>query len=397
MARVLCVWELGGNLGHLSRLLVLAERLRMHHHEVIFAVRDVNASAPLLRERGFRFVAAPDTLRRRQPHVRTPRNYSEILYGAGFCGSKHLLAAVSAWRSLLARLQPRALLLDYAVSALLAARGTGIPRLLLGSGFSVPPRQQPFPDFRPWEPTPAAQLKAADQRVLDVVNDVYRELGLSPLERLYQLFEAEENFLCTFPELDHYREREAGARYCGPLSLRNGIASPTWPSARGPRIFVYLRPSLTNLGAVLRRLANSGASVLAYVPGLSEAVIRRLENAAVHFARSPVDLVEARQSARLAVTYAGPGATTSLLLGGVPVLMLPQHLEQYLFARRVAELGAGVIVERVEPSHDYSTLALRMATDESLLRAARRFAQEHRDFDPVAACCEIVDCVEAYL
>lgn len=397
MARVLCVWELGANLGHLSRLLVLAERLRTHRHEVIFAVRDVNAAAPLLRERGFPFVASPDLSRHSRVSARPPINYAEILEATGFCDQERLSAAVSAWRSLFALLQPAALLLDHAPTALLAARGMGIPRLLVGGGFFVPPRRHPFPDLRPWTPTAIAHLEAADNRVREVVNAVCRELGLPPLDRLHDLFDAEENFLCTFPELDHCCEREPGARYCGPISLREGFSSPAWPSARGPRIFVYLRPSLKNLEAVLSRLASSGASVLAYVPGLSDDTIRRLGHARVHFAASPVDLVEARRCANLAVTYAGPCATTSLLLGGAPVLMFPQHLEQYLFARRVAALGAGVIVERVDPSHDYAALISRMASDESLLRAAQEFAQKHRDFDSDHAADTVASRIEAYL
>lgn len=397
MARVLCVWELGANLGHLSRLLALAERLRSRRHEVVFAVRDVNAAAPMLREHRFPFVASPNLSRRTQASSRVPRNHSMILEAAGFCDPKELLAAVGAWRSLFALLKPSAILLDHAPIALFAARGTEIPRLLVGSGFSVPPRQHPFPDLRPWAPTPFAELKAADQRVLEVVNAVCGELGLSPLDQLHELFDTEENFLCTFPELDHYRERESGGRYFGPISLSDGLGAPAWPSARGPRVIAYLRPSLRNFDTVLSQLASSGASVVAYVPGLSHETIRRIGSSTMHFARSPLDLAAASNAANLGVTYAGPGATTHLLLGGVPVLMFPQHLEQYLLARRVAELGAGVIVERADPSHDYAALVSRMVADAGLRRATTDFAHKHREFNSATAAEAAVARIEAYL
>jgi UDP:flavonoid glycosyltransferase YjiC (YdhE family) len=397
MARVLCIWELGANLGHLSRLLVLAERLRAREHEVIFAVRDVHAAAPLLRERQFPFIAAPDMLNRSAPPRRSPRSYAEILEGIGFCDFARLIATMGAWRHLFSLLRPRVLLLDHSPAALLAARGEGIARILLGNGFSIPPRGSPMPDLRPWAPTPPKDLDAADRRVLEAVNMAFRKLGLAPFGRLHDLFEVEQGFLCTFSQLDHYRERESGARYWGPIALREGMSSPSWPPSTGPRILAYLQPSLTGFEELLARLAKAGASVLAHVPGLSDQTIARVSSTRVRIAKNPVDLVEARQSANLGVTHAGHGVTATLLAGGVPVLMFPQHIEQYLLARRVGDLGAGVIVERFDSSHDYCALVSRMVADERFLQSARRFAHEHREFESESAAEAMVGEVEAYL
>src|SRR5207342_2699952 len=217
--------------------------LRVQQHEVVFAVRDVNAAAPLLREHQFEFVPLPDLSQRGQAIGSAIRSYSGILAAAGFCDAEGLLTAVSAWRSLLTLLRPRAIVFDHAPTGLLAARAMGIPRVVMGSGFTVPPRRDPFLAFCPGSSISITELEAADQRVLEVVNGVCRELGLPLLARLEELFDVDGSFLCTFPELDHYRERESGVRYWGPIALGDGFESPVWPLAHGPKIFVYLRPS----------------------------------------------------------------------------------------------------------------------------------------------------------
>jgi hypothetical protein len=46
--RVLLTWELGLNVGHLTRLLPVAERLKADGHSVLVATRDIQAAAMVL-------------------------------------------------------------------------------------------------------------------------------------------------------------------------------------------------------------------------------------------------------------------------------------------------------------------------------------------------------------
>ena len=59
MQPVLVVWEHGGNLGHLARLLPVARALRERGHAVVFAVAQPRAVAPLLAGAGVTIVQAP--------------------------------------------------------------------------------------------------------------------------------------------------------------------------------------------------------------------------------------------------------------------------------------------------------------------------------------------------
>jgi len=59
MSRILLTWELGLNLGHLARLLPVAQQLRSDGHVVLVAARDLQAAATVLGPAGIPFVQAP--------------------------------------------------------------------------------------------------------------------------------------------------------------------------------------------------------------------------------------------------------------------------------------------------------------------------------------------------
>jgi UDP:flavonoid glycosyltransferase YjiC (YdhE family) len=81
-----------------------------------------------------------------------------------------------------------------------------------------------------------------------------------------------------------------------------------------------------------------------------------------------------------ALCHSGSGTASSLLLGGRPMLLLPMHVEQYLFARRVVGLGAGIMADGVAGT-DYRGFIERLLGDPSYAKCAQRFAQAHAGFD----------------
>jgi multidrug efflux pump subunit AcrA (membrane-fusion protein) len=54
VSRILLTWEMGSNLGHLSRLLPLARELKARGHRVLVAARDVALAASVLGPAGIR-------------------------------------------------------------------------------------------------------------------------------------------------------------------------------------------------------------------------------------------------------------------------------------------------------------------------------------------------------
>ena len=89
MARYLFAWELGGDYGHLARLLPVALELRSRGHEVVFAVRDLMGAEKLLTPHGIRTYQAPLWLRKvtKLPDAIT---YSELLMRFGYLNATAL-------------------------------------------------------------------------------------------------------------------------------------------------------------------------------------------------------------------------------------------------------------------------------------------------------------------
>jgi UDP:flavonoid glycosyltransferase YjiC (YdhE family) len=380
MSRILYVWELGDGYGHTNCFLPLALELRQRGHEIIFALRDLSYAQVLLGQYGFAYVQSPVWLPIAAGLPSPPLNYAEILHRFGYLDPSGLGSMVRAWRQLYQWVQPDLILADHAPTALLAAHGMDIPRALLGNGFFSPARIDPTPNFRPWLEVSSQRLINSDAAALATLNRVLVELGMPTLKRLVDLFEVEEDFLCTFPELDHYSHRQ-DARYWGPIFSQQGQAEPHWPDAAGKRIFVYLRPRHQDFQQVLLTLRNLACPVLIHAPTLSDRLIQQYQSDTLQFSSQPFNMALLRQTCDLGICHAGHGTTAGLLLAGIPLLLLPLHLEEYLLSQRVEKLGAGLVAEPEGPEPNYAHLIDRLLNDSSFTEQAKAFAKQYASFE----------------
>lgn len=392
MAKVLLAWELGANLGHLGPLSILGRELAARGHDPVFAVRDLRHADQLVGRHGFRYLQAP-LWQQPADSKSPPVSYSEILQRVGFLDPGGLLCLVRAWRELFALITPDVVVLDHAPVALLASRGTGIRRVLYGSGFCSPPREYPFPSMRPWLNVSESNLKEADDRVLACTNRTLGLLNDQPLERLCDMFDVDDGVLCTFPELDHYPNR-GSADYCGPAFAHDLGVEPSWRGNGHARIFGYLQPNTPNLEKLLAQLSPLDHEFLWVIPGIAPALKRRFENPRFRFTEDLCKLDRVTRQIDIAITNAGHGTTAAFLLGGVPLLMLPRHVEQYLVARNVNRLGAGLVLEASNAGSDYVRSLERLTDSDACSTAAEAFAHKHSDFTPQKQLAVTVDRIE---
>ena len=91
-----------------------------------------------------------------------------------------------------------------------------------------------------------------------------------------------------------------------------------------------------------------------------------------------------------AITYASLATTTAFLLAGKPLLMLPGHLEQFLVARRVEEMGAGRLVNPEQPAGDLRAAIADLIDNPSWRANARAFAAKYAAFDQRAVIGNLV-------
>lgn len=377
MANILYAWEFGAGLGHLGAFLPLARALRDKGHNVHWAVASSTAAARLLDQEGFGWLQAP--VCPEQPRQGPPLSYADILLRFGYAHAVDLLGLTVAWRELIKLTGACIMLADHAPTALLAARTLDLPVVLYSSGFCVPPRQSPSPNMRPWISLPAAQLATLEQTALASINAVLGHFGKSALAGVAQLFELAEDTLLGFPELDHYEHR-GPARYWGNLPDAGIGTSPPWPAVPGKRIFAYLRPEIRHHEVALQALQALGQPSVVFMPGASAALRSRFASPSLFFADTPIDLARAGREADLALTYASLSTTTRFLLAGKPVLMLPGHLEQFLMARRVEQMGAGLLVDPEKPANDLPQKLQQVLFDPLFADNAQAFARKYAAF-----------------
>lgn len=376
MANVFYAWEFGANLGHIGTFLPVAKALQQRQHDVFWAVAHPHQAARLLPKEGFTWLQAPCMAEQRREGP--PLNYADILLRFGYANPDDLLGLVVAWRSLLQLTRASIVLADHAPTAILAARSLDIPVMLFGGGFFTPPPVHPTPNMRPWLPVPVERLLQNDLVALTSMNSVLGRFGIPALKHVAELFEVAEPTLLTFPELDHYENR-GPAKYWGTLPAAVA-APPGWPEADGPRIFAYLRPGSAHFTAALQALHDLAGSKLVFAPGIPVPLRERYSAPHLVFTEQPVGLGRVAQEAVATLNYASQAATIAFLLAGKPALMIPGHLEQFLFARRVEQIGAGLLVDPEKPPDDLPEMLQRVIRDPLYSGNAQAFARKYAGF-----------------
>lgn len=378
MARILFAWELGGDYGHLARLLPVAMELARRGHFPVFAVRELLGAEAILGPHGLRWFQAP-LWTGQLTNLPDPISYAELLMRVGFLNPQALTGICRAWRNLIELLGADLLVLDHAPTALLASRGLGLPRVNLGDGFCIPPATRPLPPFRWWQRENLARLQDSERHAWMTANEVLFALDGPPLASLAELLACDAALFCGFAELDHYPDR-APAEFIGPIFALGQGAMVEWPATEKPRLFAYLKAGYGPLEQALQALARLDASVIAHVPGASRKTVSAHASEHFVFSADPVDIEHMRTSCDLAVCHGGAGTTAAMLLAGKPLFLLPMHMEQTMTARRLASLGVAAAATP-DQAGQLPKLLKQALAQQAMREAARAFADRHADHD----------------
>jgi hypothetical protein len=386
VSRVLFAWEFGGDLGHARRLVPIARELRKLGHEPLFVFRDVAMLGTLAAE-GFEWFAAP---RIRQPALldAAPLNASDILLNLGYGDGPALGGALRAWLTLLDFAKPALVVADYAPTALMAARAAKIRRVTLGTGFSVPPRADPLPALRAWQPVADEALRRLDMRLVESVRGVFDRLsrGASAPRVAADVFDADAHLLCTLPELDPFGSRD-GVEYLGPQGDARTGASVAWRKGKELKVFAYLKARDTRFRAIVEALAQLRGDAIVAAPDATPDQAVALCSAGVRVIPDAVQLEGFLDDADLCVFHAGPGLAARALVAGVPMALLPMQLEQFLVGRRLVAAGVAGMVAPEGAMPDLRAWFADVAANQSLRAKAgdRATALAGYRFDEAAA------------
>lgn len=382
MSRILFAWELGANLGHLSRDVPVAEKLREAGHDVVFAVRDTRVAAEILIPRQFDFIQSPINIGRARL-AEPPANYAELLAAEGWCDRVALLGHLRAWLSVISMGEFDAVVADHAPGALVAVHIAGRIGIALGNGFEIPPDSEPMPTIRPWQPYSKDRLMASERKMLADINAVVADLGGKSFARLGEMFPVNPIFT-TFAELDHYGQRSR-ARYVGSIHSLSHMPKVLWPPGDGSRIVVYLRSNHQATAAVMAALAESHVCAICVIPGADAQFKAKYQTDSISIFDHPVDLGPLLEHADALIGYASNGFMTAALNKGIPVLMIPITVEHYLGAKRAEAIGAGILIDGV-PDRDRIHKAIAfLLSDARFKDSAKSFATRYAHATPECA------------
>ena len=282
--------------------------------------------------------------------------------------------------------------------ALLASRWERMRRVVIGTGFTVPPIDSPFPDLRYWLPstTPHDELRRDEEIILGRVNDLLARDGLTELDALSGLYaDVDQSFLLTFRELDHYPQRQE-SKYWGTWSLSGGC-KPGWPAGQH-RVFAYLKPPAANwkLEYLLTFLKESGFPAIVHVAGGDPCWSERFQTRQLRIASTPVDIAHAAQNCDVAMLNGNAGSVAALLLAGIPQVNMPLFVEQLVLSRRVVDFGAGLCANPADPQQ-FCACFMEVLHNCRYSDAARDFSRRYAEFDPQQTIDEIVLRIEQLL
>lgn len=376
MSRVLITWELGGNYGHLTRTLPVAEKLRQLGHNVLFATRDVGVANELLTKRSFPFVSVPlpaRAVRLQYP----PGNYAELLLMEGFGEIATLAGTVRAWLHLINLFTPDAIVVDHSPTAIIAAHIARLPVVAIDGSFALPP--YPFPSIRTLDDRRSAEVRNSEIVVTATINQLLKEHRSKPFESLAEMFVGHDLLITNFPELDHFGPRD-DVTYVGPIGADVSQDEVCWHSSQALKIFAYLRSQANNAVTLLRVLHDLDAAVIAVVSGLDSAQVGQVQRPGMRVMSRPVAIRPMLQQASIIISHGG-SLTTQAVANGIPTLVLPHTPEQQLRGLRVEALGVGINVGTDRSQNALRAAIHALAEDRCYKSAAKRFAQKHADFD----------------
>lgn len=395
MATIALIWELGSDYGHIGRFLPIAQALRAQGHRPVMILRDISRADELLTPYGLEYLQAPLWL---PPVSGLPAalNFTESLFLFGFLSPAGLLSITRAWRQLFALLKPELLIFDHAPTALLAARGLGLPRLITGNSFAVPPQTRPLPIYRWWDAAPAAtRLEETESRLLENANKVLRQLDAPLMRQVADLYAAEATLITGVPELDVYGPRPK-ENYVGAINNTSHGQEPQWPGTRKTRIFAYLKAHYAKFDQVLSALSRTDASVLIFAQGVARQQVQRYQGANLAFSTSPVLMSAARAQCDLAVCHAG-GTVDVMLSAGKPLLLLPMQMEQSMTCKQVENAGCGLSYTLEQPPAMLEKLLSKLLTNADFSARAAAYAANHQEFTQENALHRLLDCCSQLL
>jgi UDP:flavonoid glycosyltransferase YjiC (YdhE family) len=399
MAKVVLVWEMGADLGHITRLDALARHLCSRGHVVTAIFSDLREIQRIYSHHNppYQVLQGPSWTDRRLKLTRPPASLTEVLLSVGFYKSEIVAEKLLQWKTLFADLQADIILFDYAPTAQLAARQYSWHKVNLGDPFSTPPIRSPLPLFDFNAKISDANLMISDQRLVDVINQALRKVELDEIQYAHELFSADKTFLLSIPEIDPFAHWRTSEHYVGLLKTQNnGDVNLNWRDAPGKKVFGYLKPAYPHLKQFLQAVSKLDLQGRFFIPNAPQDLLDQYQQSNIEIVTTPYDISSLEQC-DLVVCHGGHSTVLHSVLNGVPVLLIPLQQEQLSVTQKAVTCGLGLwLGHGVSDVEQIRATIQATVTDSSLRLATENCASRSRQCLTSPAMEVITDYVESH-
>jgi rhamnosyltransferase subunit B len=375
--RILCGWEFGAGLGHVTRLKPIVTALRDGGAEIVVALQDLDRASAFLDPQtgkalpGFNVVSGPRWEMPRNPEARKipTHSFADVLNLIGYGNAAALAARVEAWSGLINAYKPDLVLGDFCPTLRLAARGQ-VPMIMVGNGYTIPPAGRALPPIRPWQSKLEAFSVEHEEKILKAINAVLSRRGEPTMDFLSNALNGDETCVFSIPLVDPYAAyREAPQ--LPPFNLPAGLRPRPLAERGNANVFFYMPSRQPELRKTIEGVTAAAASCEAYISDLGQRDAEALSSPSFKIHRAPQPFDEVIPRARLIVHHGGLSTAVAAIQAATPQLIVPWNLEHLVTARRVETLGAAVVVENDWTPKRIADAVKKMVRDKPLaIRAA---------------------------
>ena len=340
MARIVLIWEMGADLGHITRMNMLASNLSIRGHKVTAIFSDLSYLTqfyPGPNSASYQILQGPCWPDRRLRLSRSPANLSEVLLSVGFYQPQTIADKLVQWQALFSQLQADVIIYDYAPTALLATRKISCHKINLSDPFSNPPVCSPLPLFDRHAKVSETNLAISESKLVSCINQAAHKTGLTDIQYAHELFAADTTFLLSIPELDPFAHLRRSEKYIGPFTNPQAGKLPlAWNNTTKKKVFAYLKPTWPSLEVFLDAASQLPIQGRFFIPNAPDTLLSRHQKADIEIVTTPYDLSSVRDC-DLAVCHGGHSTLLQSSLGGVPTLLIPLQQEQQCIALKAVD------------------------------------------------------------
>jgi rhamnosyltransferase subunit B len=348
--RILCGWEFGAGLGHITRLKPIVTVLRDAGAEIVVALQDLDRISAFLDPEtgialpGFSVITGPrwEMPRNREARKIPTHSFADVLNLIGYGNPAALAARVEAWTGLIRTVNPDLVIGDFCPTLRLAARGR-VPMMMVGNGYTIPPAGRPLPPIRPWQVKLEAFSVEHENRLLEAINGVLAKRGDQPMAYLADTLNGDETCVFSVPLVDPYATYRDGPQLA-PFNLPAGIQPQPLEKRRKKGVFLYMPRAQPDLAKVIEAVKAASVDCQAYISDLERGDAESMAGPGfgIHLQPQPFD--QAIPDARMIIHHGGLSTAIAAVQAGTPQMIFPWNLEHLVTAKQIEKLGASVTV-----------------------------------------------------